>query len=169
MDDCLWSKSSQRHKHLQVVPTPLDPTATDRTPFDGAIMGALSGASPGEVRYSPSFPFVHAIVSLSDCADVVDDVAAETTFARYIYLLAELAKQLSLEPSTGSECPFPYNLLATRDWLLIVPRSKESYGDISVNALGFAGALLIPKPDLLDQIRTVKTQQEKKKIISHKT
>ena len=37
----------------------------------------------------------------------------------------------------------PYNLLFTRQWMLLVPRSREFYRGISVNALGFAGALLV--------------------------
>jgi len=36
-----------------------------------------------------------------------------------------------------------YNLLATREWMLIVPRSQEDFQSISVNSLGFAGALLV--------------------------
>lgn len=36
----------------------------------------------------------------------------------------------------------PYNLLLTREWMLVVPRSRESVDGISVNSLGFAGALL---------------------------
>ena len=37
----------------------------------------------------------------------------------------------------------PYNLLATRRWMLVVPRSREHYESISVNALGFAGSLFV--------------------------
>jgi ATP adenylyltransferase len=37
----------------------------------------------------------------------------------------------------------PYNLLFTREWMLLVPRSEEFFGSISINALGFAGALLV--------------------------
>jgi len=37
----------------------------------------------------------------------------------------------------------PYNLLATRRWLLLVPRSREHYRSISVNAMGFAGSLFV--------------------------
>ena len=37
----------------------------------------------------------------------------------------------------------PYNLLMTREWMLVVPRSREFYHSISVNALGFAGAMLV--------------------------
>ena len=37
----------------------------------------------------------------------------------------------------------PYNLLVTREWMLLVPRARERWGRASVNALGFAGALLV--------------------------
>jgi ATP adenylyltransferase len=37
----------------------------------------------------------------------------------------------------------PYNLLATRRWMLVVPRRQERYESISVNALGFAGSLYV--------------------------
>ncbi len=36
----------------------------------------------------------------------------------------------------------PYNLLMTRDWMLVVPRSSGATGPIEVNALGFAGTLV---------------------------
>jgi len=37
----------------------------------------------------------------------------------------------------------PYNLLVARRWMLLVPRSREHFGTISVNALGFAGSLFV--------------------------
>ena len=37
----------------------------------------------------------------------------------------------------------PYNLLITRRWMLLVPRSAECFHAISVNALGFAGSLFV--------------------------
>ena len=47
----------------------------------------------------------------------------------------------------------PYNLLFTREWMLPVPRSKEFFESISVNALGFAGALLARTPEEMDIIK----------------
>lgn len=35
-----------------------------------------------------------------------------------------------------------YNLVLTREWMLLVPRSTDSYGPVSVNALGFVGLFL---------------------------
>jgi ATP adenylyltransferase len=37
----------------------------------------------------------------------------------------------------------PYNLLVTRRWMLMVPRRRESFDGVSINALGFAGSILI--------------------------
>ena len=37
----------------------------------------------------------------------------------------------------------PYNLLVTRRWMLLVPRSAECVEGVSVNALGFAGSLFV--------------------------
>jgi ATP adenylyltransferase len=48
-----------------------------------------------------------------------------------------------------------YNLLVTSDWMLIAPRRAESYHDISVNALGFAGSLLVRNIPQLDLIRSI--------------
>ena len=47
----------------------------------------------------------------------------------------------------------PYNLLVTRDWMLLVPRSKEHFDTISVNALGFAGSLLVRNETELETVR----------------
>jgi ATP adenylyltransferase len=47
----------------------------------------------------------------------------------------------------------PYNLLVTREWMLIVPRARGQWRGISVNGLGFAGALMVPGREELDVVR----------------
>jgi ATP adenylyltransferase len=47
----------------------------------------------------------------------------------------------------------PYNLLVTRRWMLVVPRSREHFDSISVNALGFAGSLFVRNQRELDLVR----------------
>jgi ATP adenylyltransferase len=37
--------------------------------------------------------------------------------------------------------------------MLLVPRRREHYAGISVNALGFAGSLFVPNPADLDEVR----------------
>ncbi|TMH28158.1 MAG: hypothetical protein E6H63_09175 [Betaproteobacteria bacterium] len=53
-----------------------------------------------------------------------------------------------------ARCPLaPYNLLVTRDWMLVVPRRQERYESISVNALGFAGSLFVRDAAELELVR----------------
>jgi ATP adenylyltransferase len=49
--------------------------------------------------------------------------------------------------------PAPYDLLMTRAWMLAVPRSRERFDGISVNALGFAGSLLARDRSELERLR----------------
>jgi ATP adenylyltransferase len=44
----------------------------------------------------------------------------------------------------------------TRNWLLIVPRSAEKYQTMSINSLGFAGALLVKNEEQLEIIKKEK-------------
>ena len=37
----------------------------------------------------------------------------------------------------------PYNLLVTHGWMMFVPRAREHFESVSVNALGFAGSLFV--------------------------
>ena len=61
---------------------------------------------------------------------------------------------LSVEASPGTHAPTaPYNLLITRKWLLLVPRSQECFEGISINALGFAGAFLVKNLSQLEILR----------------
>jgi ATP adenylyltransferase len=52
-----------------------------------------------------------------------------------------------------TEAPRPYNLLATRDWMFLLPRTRGFFHSIEVNALGFAGALLVRNQEQLAFVR----------------
>ncbi len=54
-----------------------------------------------------------------------------------------LLSAAGMPPGSGAQQTSPYNMLATREWMMIAPRSRESYEEISVNALGYAGSLLV--------------------------
>lgn len=47
----------------------------------------------------------------------------------------------------------PYNLLISREYMLVVPRSQESVSGISINAMAYAGALLAKTEQELAIIR----------------
>ena len=72
--------------------------------------------------------------------------AAPPTRDRYLSALAAFGR--------GND-PIAYNLVATRDWMLFVPRRQGSFESISVNGLGFAGAFLAKDDEELARLRRV--------------
>lgn len=123
--------ASQRHKHLQVVPLPLAPNAP-RLPLESL----LDAVQPGTGRV-PDLGFVHAFAWLGACGSASTQAGTEEAYTCYSGLLKDLGMSRS---DAGSR---PYNLLVTRRWMLLVPRSRESFHSAHVNALGFAGAFLM--------------------------
>ncbi len=134
--------ASQRHKHLQLVPLPLAPSGPQipieplltAAQFQESIASDVS-ATPtvGFTNVIPKLPFVHAFAPLNPHWVRSPFAGAQATLEVYRTLLHSVG--------TGA-----YNLLATREWILIVPRSQEHFQSISVNSLGFAGALLVRNP-----------------------
>lgn len=62
----------------------------------------------------------------------------------------------SLLRDVGCDLPgTPYNLLATRDWTMVVPRTQETFDSLSLNALAFAGSLLVKNREQLERVRAV--------------
>lgn len=134
------SGASQPHKHLQQVPLPLGGCA-ECTPIDSLVAGTPVDGFFGTL---PSFDFSHILTRVSHIdASTVDEAARETE-QTYLEMLREMY---------SAATPGPYNLLATREWMLLVPRSVEHYESISVNALGFAGSLLARDERELELIR----------------
>lgn len=128
--------ASQAHKHLQMIPlsaaagAPALPVATALAAGDG---------SQHSVGMSPALPFAHARVRMPASAWQAPQAGAPMLQALYL----ELLHAVGLAPH-GVQQPGPYNLLATREWLWLVPRRCPAHQGIGVNALGFAGTLLVP-------------------------
>lgn len=140
--------ASQRHKHLQFVPLPFKAggppvpvaAALEQTRFDG------------EIGRSPVLPFAHAVTQVDACWPATPADAAHATFELYQKLLAAVG--LPPDRQSGRQ-PGPYNLLLTRQWLWLVPRSQEYVDGISVNALGFAGSLFARDEEQYGLIRQI--------------
>jgi ATP adenylyltransferase len=123
--------ASQRHKHLQLIPLSALPEC--RLPIQPLLRSVMMAGATGTV---PGLPFLHAYAPMHpEWIDPRRD-GAFALFACYRSLLRAVG--LSVEAASS-----PYNLLATRQWLLLVPRSQEYFEGISINALGYAGALLV--------------------------
>jgi sulfate adenylyltransferase (ADP) / ATP adenylyltransferase len=140
--------ASQRHKHLQIVPLPLG-TSGPAVPIEPLLTCARIEDAIGTV---PGLPFLHAFARLNSAAASRPLQAGKTAFEHYRALLGAgglRAVDVDGKPHQSA----PYNLLVTREWMLLVPRSAELVAGISVNALGFAGSLFARDEE---QIRTIK-------------
>lgn len=127
--------ASQRHKHLQLVPLPLAPSGS-QIPIEPLLTSAQFHDSIATI---PGLPFVHAFVRLDRNWVESPLIAAEALLECYHTLLSAVGLDAVAENKQSGA----YNLLATREWMLIVPRSQEHFQSISINSLGFAGALLV--------------------------
>jgi sulfate adenylyltransferase (ADP) / ATP adenylyltransferase len=126
--------ASQKHKHLQLVPLPLAPEGPG-IPIEPLLDKA---EFHGDLETVPGLPFNHVFVQMKE--GLLH--SAEKTFTLYTKML----RQTGIEPRHAGETKrqsLPYCLLVTRSWMLLVPRSREFFDSISINSLGFAGALLV--------------------------
>jgi ATP adenylyltransferase len=108
--------ASQSHKHLQVVTLPLSPRHS--VPMDALLS-----------EKSDALPFRHAAARLQP-----GEVARPE---------AMLATYRDLHRRAGLKAPQPYNLLATHEFMLVVPRSRDRFEGISINSLAFAGSFFV--------------------------
>ncbi len=148
--------ASQPHKHLQIVPLPLG-ASSPALPIESVLESARMEDPVGTV---PGLTFRHAFARLElgavgtagAAGTAAAPQAAQTAFDCYHALLDALG--LKAIEVNGELCQSaPYNLLVTRRWMLLVPRSAEFVEGISVNALGFAGSFFVRDAARMEVIR----------------
>jgi sulfate adenylyltransferase (ADP) / ATP adenylyltransferase len=137
--------ASQDHKHLQLIPLPMASTGHP-VPIENLIHQVQE--TPGVI---PGLPFAHAFKRFSSITDIPHHMAAQALHQMYRLMLQQVGMNPFTERAETLQSG-PYNLLFTRRWMLLVPRSRECFESISVNALGFAGALLARNPEEMDLI-----------------
>ena len=140
--------ASQPHKHLQMVPLPLAPEGPG-IPVEPLLEGAGLKGSPGTF---PRLPFLHCFIRLEHNSIDSPIDAARKTFRLYGNMLGHIG----LEPPDAEGIKrqsSPYCLLINREWMLLVPRSQEFFNSISINSLGFAGALLVRNGEQMDILK----------------
>ena len=137
--------ASQQHKHLQLAPFPLS-EGIEGLPVDQVVIDAIES---GRETVSP-FPFRHAVAACdkSWCSDL----HTATCESQNLYLRLLERSGLRVEPGNMTQ-PSPYNLLVTRRWMMVVPRSQETFEGISINAIGYAGGLLVRNEEELGCVR----------------
>lgn len=129
--------ASQPHRHLQVVPLPFE-GAPHGTPIDPvlAIQKGRVGADIADLG------FRHALGWLRNDPNGSPDTRGLEMHALYRQLIGLLGIT-SVATAEGDRQSGAYNLIATRSWMVIVPRTREHFESISINALGFAGSLFV--------------------------
>lgn len=142
--------ASQRHKHLQWIP--------ERT--DSASLKPFSASLPAGVpimgcAQHPHMPWRHVFVRHA----TADPTSPATTITGPQLHAAFEHACVHLGVDADAHAMSPYNLLADKEWMLLVPRSREHYQGISVNALGFAGSLFVRKPEQIAIIRAISPLQ----------
>lgn len=146
--------ASQRHRHLQLVPLPLA-SGVWGVPMEAVFDQWSSGGGASRLL---RLPFRNAFAVLED-ALFESPGAGERLFERYALMLAAcgLREDAANDGDGAANEPErqrgPYNLLVTRRWMLLVPRTRERFGAISLNALGFAGSLFVRDQAEMDALR----------------
>jgi len=139
------SGHSQPHKHVQMVPLPFADGAESPAPLDALIVSAAAEAGCTGVEQLgrpftvPSLPFEHVCCMLHATHERV----TTANLARWFGQLRETTLQTSDS----------WNLVMTMDWMMMVPRSAERTGSVALNALGYAGTLLVRSREELEQVR----------------
>lgn len=139
--------ASQKHKHLQLIPMPLAPEG-NAIPIESI----LPSSPPHTPECLTQLPFLNSFVGLNLNPTLPLHEAATLLWTSYCALLKEFNISMDTEENRAS---FPYNLLVTRRWMLLVPRRQENTHSISINSLGFAGSLFVKN---MDQLALLKQQ-----------
>lgn len=122
------SGASQPHRHLQIIADSRPPIFADSSIGDGRI------AALDSLR--------HQVIKFENFPGTEGERACRW-FGAYQRLRGEL-----LPPSPGAS----YNLLFTKELMLMVPRQNEYFRGLSFNAMAFAGYLLATCPEQLEML-----------------
>ena len=129
--------ASQRHKHLQIVPI-----SGKEIPIAPLLETAKSTQG---ITTIPELPFVHAFTNFAP------EETARVRLSKYYALL----EKVGIHTVHDHKQSGAYNFLATQEWMLIVPRLQEEFKSISINSLGFAGALLVRNPEQMQLVKDI--------------
>jgi len=142
--------ASQSHKHLQLIPLPFLADVV-HDPLEKAIAKITFKDDLGKLN---CFPFRHGIARLNFEDNSPQAIAnfADSILQKYRALLDYVGLEVSKDTQIQPEA---YNFLATRNWMMVVPRSQESFQNISINSLGFAGSLFVRDRSALSLLKEI--------------
>ncbi len=135
--------ASQRHKHVQWLPA-----APGHASLRMLLPDLPAEADEQSFAVHPRLPMKHCFVRV-DCAIATPiERAARSLLAGFERACA----RLEMQPDAAGLLPAS-NLLVEDGWMLLVPRSREHFDGISINALSYAGTLFVRHRDQIETIR----------------
>ena len=134
--------ASQPHRHLQALPA-------NQLPIDSALSDLP--VKPGQIK---TLPFRHLVCRLKN-------TTPETLHELYQQMIESLALR------TEEAELLPYNLLITKEWMMVIPRTHGRFETISINSLGFAGLLLVKNREMLSQLIAAEPDNVLKAVTSY--
>ena len=152
--------ASQKHKHLQMIPCPLYPdrisTESQETLPSIPMAGCFQKPSDDDVICrATTLPFSHVYARVLPPQGRSDRECAERMRELYLAMLQTLGLWQPVVSPGEAQAPKPYNLLVSRDWLWVVPRRESHHQGIAVNALGYAGTLLLKNSAQLELLKQI--------------
>lgn len=112
--------SSQMHRHMQLIRTAL--------PLESVILNG-------------QLPFNYDLLLL-------DDLNAESLYQHYLSVMDKMQLYTSSTVNGLIEC-LPYNILLTKRWMLLVPRTTNQIGEMKGHGVNFIGRFLVSSHEQL--------------------
>ena len=135
--------ASQRHKHVQWLPTA--PGNASLQPWRAGLPG---DAPTGTIATHPALALPHCFVRVDCARGMPVEQIAGSLHDGYRQALDHLV----LRVDEAGLLP-PLNLLVEDGWLLLVPRGREHFETISINALAFGGTFFVRDDEELAGLR----------------
>lgn len=135
--------ASQRHKHVQWIP------AAEGNASMRLLVAGLPADTPEQgLHRHPALAMKHCCVRVSNAKGTPVELAAQGMHAAF----KRACLELGLETDENGLLP-SFNLLAGDGWLMVVPRSREHFDEVSINALSYGGTLYVRRPEQVEAIR----------------
>lgn len=154
------SGASQAHRHWQFLPL-----SNGQSPVDGFI----NAHKPKDEKlpFTLPLPFANFVCLLDPPASgrlASPHIYIGNIFMALLDLMIDHLRRLAAQPDSQYErlrlSQISYNVLVTRDWIMLVPRTKEKAQvegaeSVSINSLGFAGMVLVKTQEQLEAVKKV--------------
>ncbi|KAI8820453.1 ATP adenylyltransferase-domain-containing protein [Fimicolochytrium jonesii] len=155
------SGASQPHKHLQLLPESPEDKDIVFPPIHSVLSYFQEDRSRGSIGTPtsfPAFPCAHSITVLPplpaspvDCGIVLEQIYTNTLTSAFANAGIEIDTALTPDSNEGADAAVDrraqpsYNVVLTKELLLIVPRRAEKAigGLLSLNSVAFAGMMLV--------------------------